>query len=115
MFTPAIAARPPMVTLSMWPQYGPYHDPRSRGSSPSTCQRTTANPMRRFERRGRAPCDMFAETGRGLPAGNEGQVALTPVSSGKGSSAIGPAGTDPDAPLRIAYLTYRGKPHVGGQ
>ena len=22
---------------------------------------------------------------------------------------------DPDAPLRIAYLTYRGKPHVGGQ
>jgi glycosyltransferase involved in cell wall biosynthesis len=26
----------------------------------------------------------------------------------------GPA-TRPDAPLRIAYLTYRGKPHVGGQ
>ena len=26
-----------------------------------------------------------------------------------------PAPTDPDAPLRIAYLTYRGKPHVGGQ
>ncbi len=25
------------------------------------------------------------------------------------------AGLDPDAPLRIAYLTYRGKPHVGGQ
>ena len=24
-------------------------------------------------------------------------------------------GLDPDAPLRIAYLTYRGKPHVGGQ
>jgi len=23
--------------------------------------------------------------------------------------------TDPDGPLRIAYLTYRGKPHVGGQ
>ena len=22
---------------------------------------------------------------------------------------------DPDGPLRIAYLTYRGKPHVGGQ
>ncbi|HSM67225.1 MAG TPA: glycosyltransferase family 4 protein, partial [Ilumatobacteraceae bacterium] len=22
---------------------------------------------------------------------------------------------DPDAPLKIAYLTYRGKPHVGGQ
>ncbi|NBU55002.1 MAG: glycosyltransferase family 1 protein [Acidimicrobiia bacterium] len=22
---------------------------------------------------------------------------------------------DPDAPLRLAYLTYRGKPHVGGQ
>ena len=22
---------------------------------------------------------------------------------------------DPDSPLRIAYLTYRGKPHVGGQ
>jgi glycosyltransferase involved in cell wall biosynthesis len=26
-----------------------------------------------------------------------------------------PAGLDPDAPLTIAYLTYRGKPHVGGQ
>jgi glycosyltransferase involved in cell wall biosynthesis len=25
------------------------------------------------------------------------------------------AGLDPDAPLRLAYLTYRGKPHVGGQ
>ncbi len=25
------------------------------------------------------------------------------------------AGLDPDAPLTIAYLTYRGKPHVGGQ
>jgi glycosyltransferase involved in cell wall biosynthesis len=25
------------------------------------------------------------------------------------------AGNGPDAPLRIAYLTYRGKPHVGGQ
>jgi glycosyltransferase involved in cell wall biosynthesis len=24
-------------------------------------------------------------------------------------------GLDPDAPLKIAYLTYRGKPHVGGQ
>jgi glycosyltransferase involved in cell wall biosynthesis len=33
-------------------------------------------------------------------------------------SAVPPAGTkglDPDAPLKIAYLTYRGKPHVGGQ
>jgi glycosyltransferase involved in cell wall biosynthesis len=26
-----------------------------------------------------------------------------------------PAGLPPDAPLKIAYLTYRGKPHVGGQ
>ena len=25
------------------------------------------------------------------------------------------AGPPPDAPLSIAYLTYRGKPHVGGQ
>jgi glycosyltransferase involved in cell wall biosynthesis len=25
------------------------------------------------------------------------------------------AGPDPDAPLHLAYLTYRGKPHVGGQ
>ena len=25
------------------------------------------------------------------------------------------AGLDPNAPLSIAYLTYRGKPHVGGQ
>ena len=24
-------------------------------------------------------------------------------------------GLAPDAPLKIAYLTYRGKPHVGGQ
>jgi glycosyltransferase involved in cell wall biosynthesis len=33
-------------------------------------------------------------------------------------SAVTPAGArglDPDAPLKIAYLTYRGKPHVGGQ
>jgi glycosyltransferase involved in cell wall biosynthesis len=28
---------------------------------------------------------------------------------------MSPAGLDPDAPLTIAYLTYRGKPHVGGQ
>ncbi|MEY4176349.1 MAG: hypothetical protein RI900_3514 [Actinomycetota bacterium] len=27
----------------------------------------------------------------------------------------GARGLDPDAPLKIAYLTYRGKPHVGGQ
>jgi glycosyltransferase involved in cell wall biosynthesis len=26
-----------------------------------------------------------------------------------------PAGLDPDAPLKVAYLTYRGKPHIGGQ
>ncbi|MEN9822437.1 MAG: hypothetical protein RLZ04_863 [Actinomycetota bacterium] len=26
-----------------------------------------------------------------------------------------PKGLDPDAPLKLAYLTYRGKPHVGGQ
>ncbi len=33
------------------------------------------------------------------------------------SSALpaGGRGLDPDAPLKIAYLTYRGKPHVGGQ
>ena len=33
-------------------------------------------------------------------------------------SAVFPAGAkglDPDAPLKLAYLTYRGKPHVGGQ
>ena len=33
-------------------------------------------------------------------------------------SAVTPAsakGLDPSAPLKIAYLTYRGKPHVGGQ
>ncbi|MFM2070788.1 MAG: hypothetical protein RLZZ623_1051, partial [Actinomycetota bacterium] len=33
-------------------------------------------------------------------------------------SAVYPAGArglDPDAPLKLAYLTYRGKPHVGGQ
>jgi glycosyltransferase involved in cell wall biosynthesis len=27
----------------------------------------------------------------------------------------GGGGLDPDAPLSLAYLTYRGKPHVGGQ
>ena len=27
----------------------------------------------------------------------------------------GKSGLAPDAPLKIAYLTYRGKPHVGGQ
>ncbi|MCE9622472.1 MAG: glycosyltransferase family 4 protein [Actinomycetia bacterium] len=27
----------------------------------------------------------------------------------------GASGLSPDAPLKIAYLTYRGKPHVGGQ
>ena len=26
-----------------------------------------------------------------------------------------PGPLDPDAPLSLAYLTYRGKPHVGGQ
>ena len=26
-----------------------------------------------------------------------------------------PSPFNPDGPLRIAYLTYRGKPHVGGQ
>ena len=26
-----------------------------------------------------------------------------------------PSVLDPDAPLKLAYLTYRGKPHVGGQ
>jgi glycosyltransferase involved in cell wall biosynthesis len=28
---------------------------------------------------------------------------------------MSPSGLSPDAPLTIAYLTYRGKPHVGGQ
>ena len=28
---------------------------------------------------------------------------------------VGAQGLDPQAPLKIAYLTYRGKPHVGGQ
>ncbi len=32
-----------------------------------------------------------------------------------GSTAARGRVLDPDAPLRIAYLTYRGKPHVGGQ
>ena len=29
--------------------------------------------------------------------------------------SVSATGLDPDAPLKIAYLTYRGKPHVGGQ
>ncbi len=31
------------------------------------------------------------------------------------SEQVGARLSDPDTPLRIAYLTYRGKPHVGGQ
>src|SRR5215213_5433849 len=42
---------------------------------------------------------------RRLPGGNRPAVAWPAMSV--------PA--PPDAPLRIAYLTYRGKPHVGGQ
>ncbi|HVE18692.1 MAG TPA: glycosyltransferase, partial [Ilumatobacteraceae bacterium] len=30
-------------------------------------------------------------------------------------TSAGAAALSPDAPLSIAYLTYRGKPHVGGQ
>ena len=30
-------------------------------------------------------------------------------------TSAGASGLSPDAPLSIAYLTYRGKPHVGGQ
>ena len=37
----------------------------------------------------------------------------------KGAASSGPGSLPrlpgPDDPLRIAYLTYRGKPHVGGQ
>jgi len=31
------------------------------------------------------------------------------------ATPAGARGLDPDAPLKIAHLTYRGKPHVGGQ
>jgi len=31
------------------------------------------------------------------------------------ATPAGARGIDPEAPLKIAYLTYRGKPHVGGQ
>ena len=31
------------------------------------------------------------------------------------ATPAGAKGLDPNAPLKIAYLTYRGKPHVGGQ
>jgi glycosyltransferase involved in cell wall biosynthesis len=31
------------------------------------------------------------------------------------ATPAGARGLDPEAPLKIAYLTYRGKPHVGGQ
>src|SRR4029079_9498916 len=40
-----------------------------------------------------------------LPGGNRRAVAWPAM----------PTPAHPDAPLRIAYLTYRGKPHVGGQ
>jgi glycosyltransferase involved in cell wall biosynthesis len=32
-----------------------------------------------------------------------------------GARGVASGRLDPDAPLKIAYLTYRGKPHVGGQ
>jgi len=35
--------------------------------------------------------------------------------TGTRATAAAAAGHDADVPLRIAYLTYRGKPHVGGQ
>ena len=42
------------------------------------------------------------------------------MQNGSPSSRSAPSGSTrripgPDDPLRIAYLTYRGKPHVGGQ
>lgn len=37
-----------------------------------------------------------------------------PVASADSLARV-PQGLDPNGPLRIAYLTYRGKPHVGGQ
>ena len=37
-----------------------------------------------------------------------------PVASADSLERV-PQGLDPNGPLRIAYLTYRGKPHVGGQ
>src|SRR5215218_4863590 len=37
------------------------------------------------------------------------------MSAGTGSSGSLPSRIDPHGPLRVAYLTYRGKPHVGGQ
>ena len=39
-----------------------------------------------------------------------GPAAFDPDAPRRGADPL-----DPDAPLRIAYLTYRGKPHVGGQ
>lgn len=38
-----------------------------------------------------------------------------PLVASADSLARVPQGLDPNGPLRIAYLTYRGKPHVGGQ
>ena len=38
-----------------------------------------------------------------------------PLVASADSLAQVPQGLDPNGPLRIAYLTYRGKPHVGGQ
>src|SRR3954454_8262623 len=55
-------------------------------------------------------CDMSVKRTRRLPAGNEVQIASHPMSVHTGARAL-----DPEGPLHIAYLTYRGKPHVGGQ
>src|SRR5215468_415127 len=41
----------------------------------------------------------------GFSPADDGPVALSAMSSAP----------DPNGPLRVAYLTYRGKPHVGGQ
>jgi len=42
----------------------------------------------------------------------DSRVTLKPMSAARSAGA---SGLSPDAPLTIAYLTYRGKPHVGGQ
>ena len=41
--------------------------------------------------------------------------ARSPVPNHGSGGAASPRRPGPDDPLRIAYLTYRGKPHVGGQ
>jgi glycosyltransferase involved in cell wall biosynthesis len=51
----------------------------------------------------------------GPPAHGAGSTRAGSTGAGSTRAGSTTGGIGPDEPLRIAYLTYRGKPHVGGQ